>query len=82
MQTGLPIARIEFLDSKTIRGSNKYSKTNLDEKPTLFLEFHGSDKNVEQQADIISNNLNKILIINGKNSILLFKWKFANKIIA
>ena len=55
MQTGLPIARIEFLDSKTIRGCNQYSKTSLDEKPTLFLEFHGSDKNVQQQADVICN---------------------------
>ena len=56
MQTGLSIARIEFLDSKAIKGSNKYSKISLDEKPTLFLEFHGSDKNVEQQTDVISEN--------------------------
>jgi hypothetical protein len=34
-----------------------YSKTNLEETATLFLEFHGSDKNVEQQAEVIGELL-------------------------
>ena len=51
MQTGLPIARIEFLDEKSIHANNIYNKMSLDEKPTLFLEFHGSEKTVNQQAE-------------------------------
>lgn len=52
MQTGLPIARIEFLDEKSIHGNNVYSKLNLDVAPTLFLEFHGSKTTNSQQAEI------------------------------
>ncbi len=51
MQTGLPIARIEFLDEKSIQANNIYNKMSLDETPTLFLEFHGSKKTIDQQAE-------------------------------
>ena len=40
MQTGLPIARIEFLDEKCIHANNVYNKMSLDETPTLFLEVY------------------------------------------
>lgn len=36
------MARIEFLDKQTIRAVNHTSQLNLAERPTLFLEFHGS----------------------------------------
>ena len=57
MQTGLPIARIEFLDEKSIHANNIYNKMNLDETPTLFLEFHGSKKTIDQQAELASKNI-------------------------
>jgi D-lactate dehydrogenase (cytochrome) len=44
---------VEFLDENAIHGANVYNKLNLDVTPTLFLEFHGSGKTVEQQADIV-----------------------------
>jgi D-lactate dehydrogenase (cytochrome) len=50
MQSGLPVARIEFLDEKMIDACNRFSKLNLDIAPTLFLEFHGSKSNIEAQA--------------------------------
>ncbi len=42
IQSGLGLARIELLDAAQIRAVNVYSKMNLAETPTLFLEFHGA----------------------------------------
>ena len=51
IQSGVPVARIEFLDEMQVRASNLYSKLSLPETPTLFLEFHGSDAGVKEQAE-------------------------------
>jgi D-lactate dehydrogenase (cytochrome) len=48
--TGLPFARIEFLDEHQIRACNTHSKLGLTELPTLFLEFHGSESSVKEQS--------------------------------
>ncbi|MDE2369911.1 MAG: FAD-binding protein [Burkholderiales bacterium] len=51
VQSGVPFARIEFLDEHQIRACNLHSQLGLVELPTLFLEFHGSETAVREQAE-------------------------------
>ena len=51
LQTGLPVARIEFLDEVQMRACNAYSGLSLPETPTLFLEFHGSPASTREQVE-------------------------------
>jgi D-lactate dehydrogenase (cytochrome) len=51
IQSGLPVARIELLDDVMIRGVNLHSKLDLPETTMLFVEFHGSEEGVKEQAE-------------------------------
>lgn len=51
IQSGLPVARIELLDEVQVRACNAYSKLDLAEQPTLFVEFHGTEASVHEQAE-------------------------------
>jgi D-lactate dehydrogenase (cytochrome) len=42
MCSGLSPAALEFLDAPTVQVVNQFKKLSLGEKPTLFVEFHGS----------------------------------------
>ena len=68
IQYGIPIARIEMLNKDQMGISIRYSKLkDIQEVPTLFFEFHGSE---------ISNNEN-IKIVEGiskDNNGSSFKW--------
>ena len=50
IQCGIPIARVELLDTLTVKAVNRYSKLMLRESPTLWYEFHGTTHGVEEQA--------------------------------
>jgi D-lactate dehydrogenase (cytochrome) len=50
IQMGIPVARIELLDEMQIRACNAYSGLSYAEKPTLFLEFHGTEETVALQS--------------------------------
>ena len=54
IQYGLPIARIELLDTLQIKACNAYSKLSLKEMPTLFVEFHGTTSHVTEQAELFA----------------------------
>ena len=51
IQLGLGVARMELLDPIQIRAVNIYSKLGLEEKPTLFLEFHGTEAGARDQVE-------------------------------
>ncbi|MBV1869197.1 MAG: FAD-binding protein [Marinosulfonomonas sp.] len=50
IQIGIPMARIEFLDTATVLACNAYSGTDFPAQPHLMVEFHGSDKGVADDA--------------------------------
>lgn len=51
IQYGIPIARVELVDETAITAINHYSKLSLEQKPTLFFEFHGSPLGVQEQSE-------------------------------
>jgi len=51
LQMGLPLARIELLDEVQIRACNAFSHLTLPERPTLFLEFHGTEAGTREQVE-------------------------------
>ncbi|PJI42907.1 MAG: FAD-binding oxidoreductase [Rhizobium sp.] len=51
IQMGIPVARIELLDEMQMKAVNAYSKLSYAEKPTLFVEFHGTEETVALQAE-------------------------------
>jgi len=51
VQLGIPVARIELLDEMQMRACNAYSGLSYAEKPTLFVEFHGTEQTVALQAE-------------------------------
>ena len=53
IQLGVPIARIELMDSLTVKAINAYSKLSLPEKPMLIMAFHGSQAGVKEQAQTV-----------------------------
>ncbi len=54
IQFGIPVARIELLDTLQVRASNAYSHLDLPEQPLLLLEFHGSEASVVEQAEMFN----------------------------
>ena len=53
IQMGVPIARVEFMDTAAVRATNSYSKLTLKESPLLLFEFHGSPTGVQEQAQLV-----------------------------
>lgn len=53
IQTGIPVARVEFLDENGVKAINKHDKLSLPEKPLLLFEFHGSASGVKEQAEMV-----------------------------
>jgi len=68
IQYGVPIARIEMLNKDQMAISIKYSNLeNLEIKPTLFFEFHGSENSNKESIEIVES-------ISSENNGSRFKW--------
>ena len=67
IQAGVPVARIELADAVQMDAINKYSKLDLPVAPTLWLEFHGTDAGVAEQAKVVQ-------IIASQNGGTYFSW--------
>jgi D-lactate dehydrogenase (cytochrome) len=67
LQSGVPIARSELLCATTMAALNKHNKTSHLEKPTLLLEFHGTEAGVIEQAEMVQE-------IAKDNGGLAFQW--------
>lgn len=50
IQMGVPVARIELLNTLQMKAINAYAHLDYPESPCLFLEFHGTDAGVAEQA--------------------------------
>lgn len=51
LAAGIAIARVELVDSASIRQVNRHSQTDFPEQPTLFLEFHGNEAGLTHDVD-------------------------------
>jgi D-lactate dehydrogenase (cytochrome) len=67
IQLGIPVARIELLDDVQMDSVNKFSKLDYPVKDTLFVEFHGTEAGVKEQAELVQS----IAQENGGGE---FKW--------
>jgi len=53
IQAAVPVARIELADAVQMEAIKRYSKLDLPVAPTLWLEFHGTEASVEEQAKMV-----------------------------
>jgi len=53
IQMGVPVARVELMDTHSVRSVNLHSKLSLRETPLLLFEFHGSQVGVQEQAETV-----------------------------
>ncbi|MBC6442180.1 MAG: FAD-binding protein [Rhodobacteraceae bacterium] len=67
VQMGLPAARMELVDAVSIKAINSCSDLSMAEVPHLFMEFHGSEAGVAEDAERMA----EIVADNGGNG---FKW--------
>lgn len=54
IQLGIPLARVEILDDVQMRAVNAWSNLDYPEQTTLFFEFHGSERYVQEQVETVS----------------------------
>ena len=55
IQMGIPVARVEFMDTWAVKATNTYSDLTLNESPLLLFEFHGSPAGVQEQAEVVQS---------------------------
>lgn len=51
MSAGIQMARIELVDARSVQQVNLYNNTDFPVKPTLFMEFHGSEAGMRYDVE-------------------------------
>ena len=67
IQMGIPVARIELVNALQMQAMITYAKLDYPPTPCLFVEFHGSDAGVAEQAGMFG----EIAAANGSGE---FRW--------
>jgi len=67
VQLGIPVARCELLDAVGMRAVNEHAGMDEAEAPTLFLEFHGTEGSVSEDARAVG-------AIAGAHDGSAFRW--------
>ncbi|WP_246942966.1 FAD-binding oxidoreductase [Bacillus pinisoli] len=79
LQAGIPIARCEFVDARSIKQVNIFSHTTYPEYPTLFLEFHGNEAglthDIEFTKDILQDQGCKEFIFETDSKAVHQLWE-------
>lgn len=57
---GIPMARIELVDTRSIQQVNMFMESSFEEAPTLFLEFHGNEAGLQSDVSFAQEILNDI----------------------
>ena len=52
IQMGIPVARIELVNTLGMKALNGYAQLGYPDSPCLFVEFHGSEAGVKEQAEM------------------------------
>ncbi|MCT8996900.1 FAD-binding oxidoreductase [Chelativorans intermedius] len=52
IQMGIPVARMELVNALGMQAINRYSGLGYPDSPCLFLEFHGTEASVAEQAEM------------------------------
>ena len=53
IQAGVPVARMELAEAIRMEAIIRYSKLDLPIEPVLWMEFHGTENAVTEQAKIV-----------------------------
>lgn len=51
LQAGIMVGRVELVDEASMVQANLYNETSYEEKPTLFLEFHGNEAGMQEDIE-------------------------------
>lgn len=64
LSAGIPMARIELVDTRSIQQVNAFMDGSFEEAPTLFLEFHGSEAALEYDVAFTQEILHDMNCLN------------------